>query len=278
MELSHRKAILVVAVAALAILAGCTGGNGPGTATPANNSTATPADGQSIEPVAELNASYLNNNTEAAVEDGGSYTSETAYYLYVNTTRGESESWTNSTQRVDFESDQGAREATQAFLGDQPTTTTQNVYTANGTTYQRLNSSLGMSYDVQTGDGGTVRPVNLTSFQQNYTFLTSSFAYEANGTETVDGTTTVRYSSTNLTDDSYFVSSEDATVSDASSTLYVDDDGVVRRASISYNVTATTGSSATDLTISLTDIGSTTVEEPDWIDDARDSAATETPS
>jgi hypothetical protein len=277
MELSHRRVILVVAVAALAVLAGCTGGNGPGTATPANNSTATPADGQSIEPVAELDASYLNNNTEAAVEDGGSYTSETAYYLYLNTTRGESESWANSTQRVDFESGQGAREAAQTFLGDQPTTTTQSVYTANGTTYQRLNNSLGVSYDLQTGDGGTVRPVNLTSFQGNYTFLTSSFAYEANGTETVDGTTTVRYSSTNLTDDSYFVSSEDATVSDASSTLYVDD-GVVRRASISYNVTATTGSSATDLTISLTDIGSTTVQEPDWVDDARDSAATETPS
>jgi hypothetical protein len=270
MDFSSRTALLVVAVAALAVLAGCTGGNGPGTATPANNSTDS---GESIDPVEELNASYLNDNTEAAVQDGGSYTSETAYYLYLNSSRGESESWTNSSQQVDFDADQGVRETSQRILGDQPRVISQSVYTTGDTTYQRLNNSLGVSYDVQTGANGTVRPVNTSSFTQNYTFLTDSFAYEADGTATVDGTSTVRYSSTNLTDESYFVGSENSTVSDASSTLYVDADGVVREATISYTITSNGATSTTEVTFSLSDIGSTSVDEPGWVAEAQNSTS-----
>lgn len=270
MDFLHRKTLLVVAVAALAVLAGCTGGNGPGTATPANNST---DNGGSLEPVEELNASYLNDNTEAAVQDGGSYTSETTFYQYLNSSRGESESWTNSTQRVEFDASQGARETTLTVLGDQSRISTQDVYTENDTTYQRLNSSLGVSYEVQSGANGTVQPVNTSSFSQNYTILTDSFAYEADGTATVDDTTTVRYSSTNLTDDRYFVSGENATISNASSTLYVDADGVVREATISYTIGSDGATSTTEVTFSLSDIGSTSVDEPGWVDEARNSTS-----
>lgn len=273
MELSHRNAILVVVVAALAATAGCTGGNGPGTAT-ANNST----DGQTIEPMEQLNGSELTNATSAAAEDGGSYTVETDSYVLTNSSLGQSEGVTNTTTRVDFAADRGIRVSNQTSFGSPTGNGSIVVYTDGNTSYQRINSSRGVSYSVQTGTGFQIQPVNTTAYTQNYTGLTDAFEYEANGTTTVDGTTVVRYDSTNLTDASVFVgTNSNATVSNSSNTLYVDDDGVVRRVDLSYTVSSEAGSSRIDLTSTLTDVGSTSVEEPGWLDEAQNST-TETAS
>jgi len=258
---------LVVAVAALAVTAGCTGGTDPATATPGNNST-TP-DGPALEPMAQLDGAELTDATSAAVESAGSYTSHTESVFSLNTSLRQSRTLTNTTTRVDLDARHGSRTTTQTVAVPTQATNSAVVYTDGNTSYRRVNTSQGVDYATQTGAGSQIVPVNTTAYGQNYTVLTDSFEYEANGTATVAGTTTVRYTSTNLTDTSYFVGNSNATISNATSTMYVDADNVVRRASLSYTIEGTGGSSQTDLTITLTDIGSTTVEEPDWLSDAQ---------
>lgn len=266
--------MLVVAVAALAVLAGCTGGGGPSTATPTNNTTDSPANDTELEPMEELNGSYLNNATTAAVEDGGSYTRNTSYYYEINTTLQQSSSWANTTQRAEFDANRGVRQTTNTVLSEPPVVSTSTIYTDENGSYARVNESQNISYNSQSG----LEVVNLTTYNQNYTFMTAAFEYEANGTETIDGTTTVRYTSTNLSDASYLGGGENVTVSNETSTLYVDADGVVRQAHVAYALEADRGTSETDLTITLTDIGSTTVEEPSWLSEATSATPTETPS
>lgn len=274
MDFSYRDLLLAVAVATLVAVAGCTGANGPSTATPTDNSTSmNDTQAEEIEPLQQLNGSYLNNATTAAVEDGGSYTRTTSYYYELNTTLQQGSSWTNSSQRVDFAADRGVRDTTTTVLGTPPSVTTSTVYTDENASYSRVNNSQGVSYNMQSG----LEAVNLTTYRQNYTFLTAAFEYEANGTATVGDTTTVRYTSTNLSDDSYLGGDGNVTVANSSSTLYVDADGAVRRMTAAYTLEADSGTSRTELTITLTDVGATTVTEPSWLDDARNSTTETSP-
>jgi len=110
---------------------------------------------------------------------------------------------------------------------------------------------------------GDIYPVNVTTFRQNFTFVTDRFVWEANGTTTVDGGNASRYSLVAVTE-------SNATVTNASGTLVVDDD-VVR--SLAIRTTVSDGQTTnTFLTqFAYTDIGTTTVETPDWLPLARQS-------
>ena len=56
-----------------------------------------------------------------------------------------------------------------------------------------------------------------------------------------------------------------ATVEDASGTLSVDSDGVVRQAEIGYTVVTDRGTTSIDATTTLSQVGATTIEEPGWL-------------
>jgi hypothetical protein len=235
--------------------------------------------GGAPEPMDDLDGAELNNATSAAVQDAGSYTSTTDSEFVANGSEGETRSTATSTTKVDFENERGIRTATQSISG--PTleqSSERAVYTDGDTSYRRQNSSQGVTYDTQEGEPsgfGDIRPVNVTGFNQNFTFLTDAFEFEPNGTATIDGTETRRYDSTNLTDNSAFAGSGDATVQSASSTVYLGPDNAVRQITLEYALESDGQTSETSVTLNITDLGSTTVEEPDWISEAR---GTETPA
>ena len=273
MALPIRKTMLVVAVATLIALAGCTGGNGPSTATPTNNSTDSP------QPMEDLDGAELSNNTVSAVENGGSYSLRADAEFVANTSRGNSSTDTDITRRANFETDRGVRSINQSVtnpLGS--VTSTATVYTDGNTSYRLRNvSGENATYASQTGDAsgpGGIRPVNVSGYDQSYieyTNITQGFDWEANGTATVGDTTTIRYSSTNVSDSNFLVQDSNSTLTNASADLYVDEDGVVRRTDLTFTIENGASSSSADISLVLTDIGSTTVEEPSWVAQAESS-------
>lgn len=248
-------------VALLIGLAGCnTGGGAP-------------------EPMDELDGAELNNATNAAVQEAGSYTTSTESEFVASGSEGETRSTARSTTKVDFENERGLRTSSQSISGPTIEQSSETVvYTDGDRSYRRQNSSRGVTYDNQEGEPsgfGDIRPVNVTGYNQNFTFLTEAFEFEPNGTATVDGTETRRYDSTNLTNSGAFSGPGDATVASASSTVYLGTNNAVRQITLEYTLESEGQTSRTSVTLTVTDLGSTTVEEPDWLDQAQ---GTETPA
>ena len=251
----RRKILIAVGVALLVAVAGCN------TSADVNP---TPTD----DPATEQTMDW-HNATASAVGEAGSYT------LHVNSSSdtsgpdGENVVVTNETSRVDLASDLGVRTTGQTFSrAGQRRTSTTTVYTENKTSYRQLNASQGVSYSRQTGSAegyGAIQPVNVSGYSGNFSVIAESFEWAKRGTATIDDTETVRYTSTNLTDSSALLEREDVTVSNASATSYVSDDGVVRRLSLEYTLQQNDTTTQFELTHRLSDIGSTAVEEPEWI-------------
>lgn len=261
MEFTLRRSVLVVMIALLIGLAGCnTGGTGGAPA-----------------PMDELDGAELNNATSDAVQDAGSYTTTTDSELVANSSQGQARSTATSTTKVDFQNERGLRTASQSISSPSLDQASERaVYTDGNTSYRRQNSSQGVTFDNQEGEPsgfGDIRPVNVTGFNQNFTFLTDAFEFEPNGTATVDGTETRRYDSTNLTDNSAFARSGDTTVQSASSTVYLGSNNAVRQITLEYTLESDGQTSRTSVTLAVTDLGSTTVEEPDWLAQAQGTEA-----
>lgn len=106
----------------------------------------------------------------------------------------------------------------------------------------------------------------------------ANVSFEQTGTVTRDDEILLRYNATEVDDrEAFFYTTDFSTidsVESVDSTLLVDEEGIIR--SFNVTVTYTFAGQTQDGTISyrVTDIDSTTVEEPDWLD-AAESAATE---
>lgn len=223
---------------------------------------------------ADLDGEELNDATAAAVEDAGSYTYAQNIFSVSETQRGQSRTQITRTTQVDFEAGQGLRVSERAISSPQYNQNgTTTVYTENNTSYRERVTSEGTNYSTQegepTGFGGIV-PVNTTGFNQNLSFVSDGVVWEENTTTTVDGDTVTRYDLAGVEDTSMFTRGSDARLTDIGGTLYVDEDDVIRQVSIGYSVETDSGTSSTQVQFTLTDIGSTTVEEPEWTSDAED--------
>ena len=292
MDTAIKRIGLVVVVSLLVATAGCsglTGGDGAGTAdteetttgpeteTPAGDGTPTPDEGQTQPPGndnengtagADLDGATLAVVSAGAIEGSGSYTVETSRTLTVRQGGQVRKSTLDGTFRIDFEAGQGLREQTQSRNGQERSVT---VYTDGNGSYRKQEAGDEVSYDFQqSGSAGDIDPVNVTGFTQNFTGIVDGFAWETAGTAEVDGATVTEYTLTGVADTGTLNLPTDATVDNATGTLLVDGDGVIREAAVSYDVHASDGSTTTlEATISFSDIGSTTVTEPDWLSEAQ---------
>lgn len=257
--ISSRKLLVVAMATLLVALAGCNTG---GTVEPTPTDTLT----------AGLDGQQLNTDTTAALEEAGSYTLQVNSSSDTDGPDGDTLGVTNQTTHVDLDANRGVRITEQRFRsGQQERTGINEVFTDGNTSYRRQNTSQGVFYDRQEGAAegrGAIQPVNVSSYTQNYTVVTASFEWEENGTETIDGTQTVRYTSVNLTDSSILFDREDVTISNASAMMYVDEENVVRRVTLEYTLQSNETTTQFEQTITLSDIGSTPVKDPTWLSEA----------
>jgi len=247
-----RKQIAAVAVAALLVFAGCSaGGNGGATTAPETASGDTvydsPLDG---ETVADTHVSV--------VRDAGTFTLVSTS----NQTQGNQSLSRQSTTAVDLDS--GAYFSTQQFRGQ----TAEQYGFGNGTAYQRVSLGNQTQYTVpqQSPNTSQLAGAQLESF-------VGAFALSHAGTETVDGTETHVYEAEGVEDLNQsapgFGSLDTENVTSLEAHVYVTDDGLVTQFGYSISLT----SAGTEVSIATeqeyVDVGSTTVSEPAWLDEAR---------
>lgn len=256
-----RRTTATLAVAALLVLAGCSAGGGPGTTTgPAGDTT---GDGTTGEPLYDqpLDASAVADAHLQSLRGAGSYTVESNATLERSSRNSTTDSRT--VVRGDLESG-----AVYTRTGANQRSTERFAF-ANGTAYQRFDTGSDVQYRNVTG---RVRPASEYARVTVETFV-GLFDFSYAGTTTVDGRTVHVYeaagaSAVNSSAPTWG-SLNESDIDAASATLHVREDGVVTR--LGYDVTVTVDGTQQRVvtTQRFTAVGTTTVEPPAWIPEAR---------
>jgi hypothetical protein len=292
----RRSHFAAVAVVSLVLLAGCGGflGGGPdGTPTATETETEavtetemTPTDENGPAPGTEgLDGATLEESHTAALSDQ-SFTTSLSFELASERNGTERSVFVNRSVAIDRER-QRARsvgELVQAD-GDSLTTTT---YTADDETAEervlRQDGETRTDYrsDTEPYDG-EVQPVNESEVVDRGLLraIGSDIDWTYVGTDTVEGETVSRFEASGVENVSGFSAGGAATDGDvgsnvsadandtAEAVVLVDEDGVVRQ----FEYTLVTEQDGVPVRVSLsvdvTAIGETTVEEPSWLDEAR---------
>lgn len=249
-----RIRVLPVVVLALTIfLAGCTGGVVPGDGAPTSTTTT------SGDPPDDLVA----DDPASTVREAGSVTVEWTFRTVDEDGTVSSGTWTNA---VDFAEERSLFTITS---DDEDAGDIQQFY-ADDTSYMRFGSD----------DDEPFYAVSEGEFDQD-NWLGASHAYDVDdfeglddlGTETFDGTTVRTYETTDAGfwwwTGGYGGSSDEERVESFVYTVKVDDDGLVRYEAWSVTTVDDARQNETvEWEYSVTGVGSTVIEDPDWLADA----------
>ncbi|RRJ28061.1 DUF7537 family lipoprotein [Halocatena pleomorpha] len=146
------------------------------------------------------------------------------------------------------------------------------MYQENNTTYEKTQMPLlGTIYNTSEE--------SFSSFQENQTNTTdmngwfANASFEGAGTVTRNGETLYRYNATDVDNpETYTDLTQSATIDSVetfNATILVDKEGILR--SLTFDITATSFGKTQKMSseIRITDIGSTAVNKPDWIETAK---------
>jgi hypothetical protein len=232
--------------------------------------TSTSAPG--IEPKNSLDGQQLSSATTQAIQDAGSYTSNTTTIIRTDTETAVSETRRNVTFRVDLESDRGIRVTNETQTGEgSDRVGSRVVYTDGNTSYRRTDIQGNTTYVRQTGPPQTdqdITPVNTTRFEAGYASIINAISWEPNRTETVAGIPTFRYTATNVTNQQGLAGQSDARLSNVTGNIWLDENDVVRKVEIRYTLTANGNTRISHTALSVRNIGSTAVSRPGWVSEA----------
>lgn len=251
---------------ALVLLAGCSGVPGLGGG---GGEAYTAAD----EP---LNTTALQADHTENLREAGSFTVR----LNGTSTVGNDTSTQQTVIRADLESNRTyQRSQVDQSLAGQSSGVESELYVDNGTGYARfvLGSGNQSQAQYQTVDLSQLPPGSSAPSEQfltldQYFAITEGANWTQQGTESFRGTTVTRYTIEGDYNESALTGGTAANVTDFGATLLVTGDGTVR--SFGFNATVEQQGRAVNVsnTIVVTDVGSTAVEEPDWLDEARNAS------
>ncbi|WP_424000527.1 DUF7537 family lipoprotein [Haloarcula salina] len=267
-----RSGMLTVLVVSLLVVAGCLGGGGPVTDGESDGSSSAGDGGSSAGEsdsggdgggVADSDE-FDVGETERLLREAGSFT---ATWSYATTENGETATITD-TYRVDLRENRSLETFTMTGAESQ---TDFETFVADGSAYTRYAADGEAFYQS--------RPQDDTAFQSAVD--RGAISYETVddarfvGTETFDGVTVDRYEYSDLAAWRQFGagtmgSSENVTVTDFTVAVLVDEDGLARQTT--WTLTGETDAGETvsvEWRYEVTDVGSTSVPDPDWLDEAR---------
>jgi hypothetical protein len=248
------------------VLAGCSGGGvtDDGTTEPGTAAT----DGTTSSGEAGSGGGLSLSEADAQLRAAGSFTTEWSYT--VTEADGTTTSLTD-TYRVDLERNRSVK----LLATNSPDGRTEiETFTADGTAYNRIGEGQEAFYSVSE------RPASVFDSATN---LASS--YSANlesdakfvGTETFDGVTVSRYEYDNTdawqtyngASGAAAFGSENVTTTDFTVSVLVDENDVARLTTWTFTGETDAGRTvSSEWRFSVTDIGSTTVPDPSWLDEA----------
>ncbi|KAB1187837.1 MULTISPECIES: hypothetical protein [Haloferax] len=271
-----RVQILTVLVALLLVIAGCTGA-------PTDTSTAAPSggSGDSGGTGGSGGAGDSDGDTdgfdvsdsEAQLRAAGSFTSTWSLTMVDST--GEESVLTN-TYYVDLEANRTSETFT---ISGADEGVSYERFIADGTSYTRLGDDTEAFYQVLPADDNQVEYALARGASFSYDDLEDATFV---GTETFDGVAVDRYEYTDPTLwRQYGVTAlgpdENVTITDFTLVVLVDEDGLARSSSWDLRGETEDGEPVSaEWRFELTDVGTTSVTDPAWLDEARTGQTTVT--
>jgi len=261
-----RSTLAVSLVVVLVLLSGCSavldGGNGVGNgdATDAPDSPEEFDYADGFGPDGVTDGQQAVETYQSAVKAQGSYTGTHSYDVRAS----DGNTSVDVENRVDFESQQGH----QRFDVDSPEYSGWvESYYEDDTRYQRSEID-GQRSNVSVNEQNFTT-AELTSTDPIRALLSNVSAYETS-VEQRGGTTVAVYEASGTEGiEAFYGINESTDISAFSATFVVDSEGLVRSAT--YDITYTNESEEQTVTMEfeLTGLGETSVERPDWVDEAR---------
>jgi hypothetical protein len=253
-------------LAVFVLLSGCSGlvgggDNGTGTeGLPEDASAFDYADGFSADGIEDREAAVETYND--AVQAHGNYTGTYGY----GAESGEGETNVDVEYRVDFETERAYQHA---VVESPRVNATLETYYAKDKRYSLA------EYEGQQGDVGvenrTFPPERLTASEAIEPLLLNASSYNAS-VERRNGEPVVVYRTTDIGSANGVLGVENSdSVVDFEATFAVDDEGLIHSASYRLDFEVDGNERTATMEFELTDIGSTTVEEPDWVGEANGS-------
>lgn len=252
----QRRILPVVLVIVVVLLAGCAGDSGDG---------GDVASGETPDDSAATGGEVtLVENRTTALMDAGSYT---AVWEMATDSEGERVSAITYTHAVDYATE---RSTFGMRMGSEDDVSLDNeFFHADGTTYTRYGTGEEATYSAAESEFAPQD--TLFSVESSISSASDLEAFSATGTETYDGVAVTRYERTDRpTWVNQQAAGEDFTWTSFDYVVLVDEDGLVR-----YESWGGTGVDDEDdeftmtFSYSLTDVGSTTVADPDWLSEAQ---------
>jgi len=256
------------------VLAGCFGGgvtdSGDDDAPDSDDSTGTTTDSASAGTAAGTGDLSLSE-AETNLQNGRSFTTEWSYNL--TTVEGITSTFSDRYQ-VDLTTNRSLEQYT-AATGSQVRTDYQR-FVADGVRYTRYSSD-GQAYYTSTDEVPSVFDSATGRASSSYTYLEEDAQFV--GQERFDGETVSRYEYTDREAwETYnqgvaagtFGTDENVTITDFAITTLVDGDGLARLTTWTLAGETESGQAVSaEWRYSVTDIGSTDVDDPAWLDEAR---------
>jgi hypothetical protein len=254
-DVMTRTQLLSIALALLLVLAGCTGADAPSDATP----VAGGGDGGADDP-----DDFDVSDPETVLRDAGSFTS--TWRFTVTDADGETTTMSNS-----FAVNIAENRTSEAFSVVGESVTNYERYVADGTSYTRFGEDEEAFYQVTPFQGDPISFALARGAAFAYDDLSDA---EAVGTESFDGVSVTRYEYRDPLlwqqyGTSAFAGEENVTVTDFVLVSLVDDDGLARSTGWTLTGENEAGEEVrAEWRFELTDVGSTTVPDPDWLEEA----------
>ncbi|MFD1585859.1 hypothetical protein ACFR9U_02600 [Halorientalis brevis] len=267
-----KRQLLAVAVAAMLVLAGCNGGSPGGTATPDANNASANGSQDSLSDVSAL----PGVNESAGVYNATALWANHFESLYSNDTHFTEE------MRVEMGSRVARIEYTNgsdgdAFVRTNETAGTSDEYWSSGSVVAKRNASATPPVTISQGSTPMSMSYSFSAaiFRIIPTATLSGVSLSRDGTTTLDGQEMYRFDIGRF--NSSVSSSPLNTVqnaTDASGTVLVTDDGIVRRADITATLESDGETQTATMNYSVSEIGTATAAQPDWAAAPRASLST----
>ena len=252
----RRNALLLIAIGCLVALAGCTGSLPGG---------ADGADGPTEDDLTYPDGVSENGTNVSALADGHAEAlNESSFSLAVDSTQNTSMG--NQSLEV-IAAVSADRENVRANVtgGGQRTT----LYLTESQRYTRMATGNDTVYDVseRQSSGMQLVPSSYSGAAYLEQFAVQTGAnFTPSGVSEVDGTPVVvlRADGGNI--------SEETPLTSYDATILVDEDGVVRSFDVTAEAEQDGETSTVSFSMNVTDVNDTSVEEPSWLDEARNSS------
>lgn len=275
---SQYQTLATMALVAMVALAGCVGGlTDSGTPTPTSESNSSVPESTSSNSTSDSQPDYVNVTefrvgTQSSLDASGSYT---ASVREITQSASQSNNLTvdqNATYLVDTDTNRSLITSEVVSVDSTDSTERESIAYVDGEViYNQFTNESGTYYSAFDYTNVSLSPrstPNTNTLSDPLLIITLFDGWVEQESTSRDGVSVTRYTGTQIAESGEAASR--VNITDGSADIYVDSEGMVRavEANFTYQTRISNNAVQTNVSYSLTNINSTTVEDPNWTSEA----------